>query len=253
MAALLGLWRMVMDYVIAQRVISHELEIHRLLAIFTVMLGGAVGEIVEIYFSLSAWPATSFVLLGLLLRCGSKKLGCDLLGGSMTQTHRIAILAPLAVGMVAVICTIMIHSLPLGATVNFVRRERKLGRAGTNFWIDMGIVALAILSALAAHVIEIALWAVLYVICGEFADFGTAYYHSAVNYTSLGYGDLIMSPSWKLLGPLETANAMLLFGVSTAMIFAVIQRLVEARFVDLKDGMSAWEVPMSGRPFEGET
>jgi len=63
----------------------------------------------------------------------------------------------------------------------------------------------------------------------------TAYYHSAVNYTSLGYGDLIMSPSWKLLGPLETADGMLLFGVSTAMIFAVIQRLVETHYVDLKD------------------
>jgi len=153
----------------------------------------------------------------------------------MTQIHRIAILVPLTVGLVAVICTIMIHALPLSATVDFVHRERKLGRAGTNFWIDMGIVGLAILYALAAHLMEIALWAVVYVICGEFADFGTAYYHSAVNYTSLGYGDLIMSPSWKLLGPLETANGMLLFGVSTAMIFAVIQRLVEARFVDLKD------------------
>jgi Ion channel len=59
-------------------------------------------------------------------------------------------------------------------------------------------------------------------ICGEFSDFGTAFYHSAVNYTSLGYGDLIKTPSWRLLGPLETANGMLLFGVSTAMIFAVM-------------------------------
>lgn len=149
--------------------------------------------------------------------------------------HRIALLARLAVGVVAVICTIMIHALPLGATVSFIRRERKLGRAGTSFWIDIGIVARAILYALAAHLMEIALWAVVFIMCGEFADFATAYYHSAVNYTSLGYGDVIMSPSWKLLGPLETANGMLLFGVSTATIFAVIQRLVEARFVDLKD------------------
>lgn len=153
----------------------------------------------------------------------------------MTQMHRIRILVPLAVGAVVILCTIMIHALPLTATVNFVRREKKLGRVGTGFWIDIGIVARAILYALAAHLTEIALWAVLYVVCGEFRDFGTAYYHSAVNYTSLGYGDLIMSPSWKLLGPLETANGMLLFGVSTAMIFAVIQRLVEARFVDLKE------------------
>jgi len=160
---------------------------------------------------------------------------CDLLGGSVTQMDRTAILAPLTVGLVVVICTIMIHLLPIIATVAFVRRERKLGHAGTNFWVDMGIVALAISSALVAHLIEVALWAVLYLICGEFADFRTAYYRSAVNYTSLGYGDLIMSPSWKLLGPLEAANGMLLSGVSTAMILAVIQRLVQARFVDLKD------------------
>jgi hypothetical protein len=74
----------------------------------------------------------------------------------------------------------------------------------------------------------------LFLICGEFSDFPTAYYHSAVNYTSLGYGDIIMSPTWKLLGPLETADGMLLFGVSTAMIFAVIQRLVEARYAELR-------------------
>jgi hypothetical protein len=153
----------------------------------------------------------------------------------MMQTQRIAILVPLAVGGVAVICTIMIHALPLSATVNFVRREKRLGHVGTSFWFDMGIVARAILYALVAHLLEMGLWAVLFVICGEFRDLGTAYYHSVVNYTSLGYGDLIMSPSWKLLGPLETANGMLLFGVSTAMIFAVIQRLVEARFEDLKE------------------
>jgi len=51
MAALLGLWRMVMDYAIAPRVMGHELEIHPLLAIFTVMVGGAVGGIVGIYLS----------------------------------------------------------------------------------------------------------------------------------------------------------------------------------------------------------
>lgn len=153
----------------------------------------------------------------------------------MTQTLRIAVLVPLAVGIVAVILTIFIHAVPLSATVGFVRREQRLGRVGVGFRDDIFIVGRAILYALAAHLVEIALWAVLFILCGEFSDFGTAYYHSAVNYTSLGYGDLIMTPAWKLLGPLETVNGMLLFGVSTAMIFAVIQRLVEARFVDLKD------------------
>jgi Ion channel len=156
-------------------------------------------------------------------------------GRRMTQIHRIATLLPLAVGASAVVCTIFIHALTLSATVNFVRHERRLGRAGTNVWINVAIVALAMLFALVAHLIEIALWAVLFVICGEFPEFGTAYYHSAVNYTTLGYGDVIMTPSWRLLGPLEAANGTLMFGVSTAMIFAVIQRLILARFVDLRD------------------
>ncbi|HET7106798.1 MAG TPA: AI-2E family transporter [Candidatus Acidoferrum sp.] len=51
MAALLGLWRMLMDYAISPRVVGRELEMHPLLAIFTVMIGGAVGGIVGIYLS----------------------------------------------------------------------------------------------------------------------------------------------------------------------------------------------------------
>lgn len=144
-------------------------------------------------------------------------------------------LLPLTVGVVAFLCTIFVHALPLGATVSIVRREKRLGQAGVSLWINFATVALIIVVALMAHLIEIALWAVVFVACGEFLSFGTAYYHSAVNYTTLGYGDLIMSTRWRLLGPLEAASGILMFGVSTAMIFTVIQRLTQARFVDLKD------------------
>jgi hypothetical protein len=152
----------------------------------------------------------------------------------MTQIHRLPILLPLAVASSAVVSTILIHALTLSATVNVVRHERRLGRAGTSFGIDVAIGALAISFAFVAHLIEIGVWAVLFVLCGEFSDFGIAYYHSAVNYTTLGYGDVVMSPSWRLLGPLEAANGALMFGVSTAMVFAVIQQLIRARFVDLR-------------------
>jgi hypothetical protein len=153
----------------------------------------------------------------------------------MGQIGHISMFLPLTVGAVTILGTIVIHAFPLSATISIVRHERKLGRAGRGFWIDMGIVAGAILSALVAHLLEIGLWAVVFVECGEFSDYGIAFYHSAVNYTSLGYGDIVMTPAWRLLGPLETANGMLLFGVSTAIAFALIQRLVEIRFVDLKD------------------
>ncbi len=113
------------------------------------------------------------------------------------------------------------------ATVYFVRHERRLGNAGAGFWIDLAIVMVAISLALAAHLTEVALWAAVFMICGEFSAVGAAFYHSAVNYT-------IMTPSWKVLGPLEAADGMLMFGVSTAMIFAVLQRLLRARFADLR-------------------
>lgn len=130
---------------------------------------------------------------------------------------------------------IIIRALAVSATVNWIRRERRLGRVGARFSIDLSIAAVAIAVALVAHLIEIGIWAVLFLVCGEFSDFGTAYYHSAVNYTTLGYGDVIMTPSWRMLGPLEAASGMLMFGVSTAIIFAVIQRLIQARFADLRD------------------
>jgi hypothetical protein len=152
----------------------------------------------------------------------------------MSQVHQVAIVTPLTVGAGAVICTIFIHSLALGATVNFFRRETRLGRAGMRYLIDLTIVVLVMSFAFVAHLFEIAVWALLFMICGEFKDFGAAYYHSAVNYSTLGYGDVIMSPTWKLLGPLEAADGSLMFGVSTAMIFAVILRLLETRFADLR-------------------
>ena len=152
----------------------------------------------------------------------------------MTQTQQVAIRMPLAVGAITVLCTIFIHALALGAAVNFFRYQRRRGRAGAGLWIDLAIVVLVIAFAFIAHLIEITLWAELLVLCGEFQQFGIAFYHSAVNYTTLGYGDIIMSPSWKLLGPLEAADGALMFGVSTAMIFSVIIRLMRAHYADLR-------------------
>src|SRR5215469_1128025 len=152
----------------------------------------------------------------------------------MTQNHQFAILFPLVVGVAAVVCTIFVHALALAATVNFFRYERNRGRAGAGALIDLTIVALVISFAFVAHLIEIALWAEVLVLCGEFQEFGTAFYCSAVNYTTLGYGDLLLTPSWRLLGPLEATNGALMFGVSAAMVFTVIQRLVRARFEDLR-------------------
>ena len=54
-----------------------------------------------------------------------------------------------------------------------------------------------------------------------------AVYHSAVNFTSLGYGDIVMSKRWKLMGPLEAANGVLMFGMTSAALMAILQQLIK--------------------------
>jgi hypothetical protein len=92
-----------------------------------------------------------------------------------------------------------------------------------------------ILLALAGHFVEIALWALSFVLCGEFSNFAAALYYSAATYTTVGDGSIVISARWRLLGPLEAADGMLMFGVTTAMIFAVIQRLVQAKLEVQRD------------------
>jgi hypothetical protein len=58
------------------------------------------------------------------------RVGWDVRGGTITQIHKVAILIPLMVGVSAVVCTILIHALAVGAMINFVRYERTTGRAG---------------------------------------------------------------------------------------------------------------------------
>ena len=67
-------------------------------------------------------------------------------------------------------------------------------------------LAVSMLALLIANVVQIALWGVLFFCLGEFEELYPAIYHSGVNFTSLGYGDVVMSQEWKLLGPLEAAE-----------------------------------------------
>ena len=99
--------------------------------------------------------------------------------------HRIATLLPLAVSASAVVCTIFLHALTVSATVNFVRHERRRGRAGTSVWINVAIVALVVSFAFVAHLLEIAVGGVvpplrrissvrhrLLPLCGQLHDLG---------------------------------------------------------------------------------
>jgi hypothetical protein len=141
----------------------------------------------------------------------------------------IAILIPLIVGLVVTVATIAIHGVVLHSIVMSLRRDLKRGLLGMRIWVNMSFVLAAILLALAGHLAEIGLWAFALDISGAAPDIGAAIYSSAGSYTTSG-SDVVLPPQWKLLGPLEAVDGMLLFGVSTAFIFAVVNRLIHARF-----------------------
>jgi hypothetical protein len=87
---------------------------------------------------------------------------------------------------------------------------------------DMLLLTLVMLLMLLGNFLQMAVWAVLFILIGEFDDFATALYFSGVNFATLGYGDIVMSPQWRLLGPMEAANGILMFGVSTAAMTAAV-------------------------------
>jgi hypothetical protein len=143
----------------------------------------------------------------------------------------IAILSSLLVGLAATLGTIVIHGFAVHTIIMTLRRNLQRGVLGRRIWMNMTFIMGATLLALAGHLMEITLLAFVLDISGAVGDISTAIYSSAGSYTTTG-SDIVLPPRWKLLGPLEAVAGMLMFGLTTAFIFAVIQRLIHARFDD---------------------
>jgi hypothetical protein len=144
------------------------------------------------------------------------------------------------------LCTLLCYA---GATVILVRMvvpSLPGERVEPGFWKSVAVMMGVTLIMAAVHLIAIALWAVAFLLCGELATFETALYFSAENYTALGYGDLVLSGHWRMFGPLEAVNGLLLMGLSTAGMFAVLSRLIENRLRRQGGQTSEGLKPLSG-------
>ena len=91
-----------------------------------------------------------------------------------------------------------------------------------------GTITLVMLGNLA----QIVIWGALFLWLGEFNTLQEAVYHSGVNFATLGYGDIVMSPQWKMLGPLEAVNGALMIGLSGASMLAVLQHHIRKQLND---------------------
>lgn len=79
------------------------------------------------------------------------------------------------------------------------------------------------------NLFQATLWAWMFFAYGEFKDFGTSFYHSLVNFTTLGYGDLVLSEERRVLGALEAANGVMMLGLTTSVLYSTVRALMHRR------------------------
>jgi Ion channel len=137
--------------------------------------------------------------------------------------------SPVLLAAAVMICSLLSFSLATVFTVHLVVHLFRSGYTGRSLWKNVAFMVVVSLVTAAAHLIQIGLWAAAYFMIGEFSTFDRAFYFSSQNYPALGYGDVVLSAEWRLLGPLESINGLLLFGLSSGVMFAVMSRLIKNR------------------------
>ena len=119
--------------------------------------------------------------------------------------------------------TVVIHSVGLSVLMRRLN-ARAIEAAGVRHSLST-VMAATVIAVAVLHGLEAAVWAVVYRLIGLVPDFETAFYFSFVAFTTVGFGDVTLAPPWRILSAMEAADGMLLFGWSTAFLFAVVQRV----------------------------
>lgn len=131
----------------------------------------------------------------------------------------------LALSGVMVAITVLMHFWGLVLLTRLVahggrhlRAHESHGRAGL-------VVLLGVFGVFALHTVEIWSYAGLYQLLGEATAFTDALYFSTTAFASLGFGDIVLSPRWRLISAIEAANGVILFAWSTAFLLTLTRRL----------------------------
>ena len=134
------------------------------------------------------------------------------------------------VGGVTSTCNITIHALVMVVIIRVSRvvHGKTISSSPSLRLISTMVASVSVL--MAAHTLEVIVWASVYFIAGVAPAGAELVYFAFVNYTTLGYGDVIPIERWRLLGPITAMNGVLLFGWSTAVIFEVLRRTLTHSF-----------------------
>ncbi|MBD3662674.1 ion channel [Sulfitobacter aestuariivivens] len=115
---------------------------------------------------------------------------------------------------------LIIFSLPYLNKIAEAQRARFSRRRAAR------VIGFAFVIVLTGHVIQVWLWAVSYLWLEAMRGLEPALYFSLSNYTTLGYGDLVLGEDLRLFGAFASVNGMLIFGVSTAYLVGIIGRVL---------------------------
>jgi hypothetical protein len=127
-----------------------------------------------------------------------------------------------ATGMVTL--TVTVHFLGTVGLLQLLRNRPRRKRR-TALFSQGAAILFIVLSLMTLHGAQIWLYAGLYYFAGALPDLETALYFSTVSYTTVGYGDIVLAPGWRLVGAVESANGLLLFGWSTAFLTTTTAQL----------------------------
>ena len=134
----------------------------------------------------------------------------------------------LATGLGMMVLTIIIHALFMVGGVKVAKwRRSRFGDIGKEM---VKAVLLSVLTVwmFLAIVLEAGLWALLYLfnpLITALPDLETAFYFSMVTFTTLVFGDVVLTGEWRTLASIQAANGVIIFGWTTALIFYFIQNL----------------------------
>ncbi|MFN3320814.1 MAG: potassium channel family protein [Allorhizobium sp.] len=130
----------------------------------------------------------------------------------------------LALGTLMISLTVVIHTFGLmGVThvMSWVTDRIRL-HGHRSRMLAMNTVVIGVFAVLTA---EVWLWAASFTLIGVVDDFETALYFSTITFSTVGYGDVVPHPEWRMLAALEGVNGFLLIGWSTAYLIAAGMRV----------------------------
>src|SRR5687768_7145415 len=121
---------------------------------------------------------------------------------------------------------VMVHAVGMTALLRLLQAS---ARGNARFWFTTWILVRTAGWIILLHLIEIAVWAFFYTWKGAMPDLSSAFYFSAVTYTTTGYGDLVLPKEWRLVGGVEALTGILMCGWSAAFFVAVVSRMIQTR------------------------